>query len=254
MAKYNAVFFDYVDEGALRSARVLVPILYSHLKPGSVLDVGCGRGGWLRIWRDAGCPAIQGIDGDYVDRNRLHIGSEEFRPANLSDGFALGRRFDVVQCLEVAEHVRRDCAGRLIDSIVAHGDVVLFSAAQPGQGGTQHINERPLEYWRDLFAVRGYRAYDCIRPLLRSETSVEPWYRYNPVLYANERGQRGLPASFTGTAVAERAKFENSAPLAWRLRCAVFRYMPVPVVDFVASINAWLTRWVRGAQRAKGNG
>jgi hypothetical protein len=61
----------------------------------------------------------------------------------------------------------------------------MFSAAVPGQGGEHHINEQPLEYWRRKFAQRGYLACDVLRPLLRSNTQVEPWYRYNILIYAS---------------------------------------------------------------------
>ena len=237
---YDERFFDYVDQGAVRSAAGLISHMYPLVSPTSVLDVGCGRGGWLRAWRDAGCGMVQGIDGDYVDRQRLHIAPEDFRIVDLAEGFDLGRKFDLVQCLEVAEHVPKERAETLIDSIVRHGDLVLFSAAQPGQGGTQHVNEQPLEYWRDIFGARGYRAHDCIRPLLRDDVRIEPWYRYNTILYANSAGLERLPVGCRDTEVPERALFRDIVPLLWRVRCAIFRRMPVEVVDEFARLNAML--------------
>jgi cyclopropane fatty-acyl-phospholipid synthase-like methyltransferase len=38
--------------------------------PNSVLDVGCGVGGWIARWLDSGVDAI-GADGDYVPRDQL---------------------------------------------------------------------------------------------------------------------------------------------------------------------------------------
>jgi hypothetical protein len=32
-----------------------------------------------------------------------------------------------------------------------------MTAAPPGQGGTQHVNEQPKEYWGALFSERGFR-------------------------------------------------------------------------------------------------
>ena len=34
--------------------------------------------------------------------------------------------------------------------------IVIFSAATPGQGGTDHVNERPHSYWIEKFSARGY--------------------------------------------------------------------------------------------------
>ncbi len=246
--KYDDDFFDYVDTGAIQSAQVIVARLFAALRPASVLDVGCGRGGWLGVWAAAGCASVQGVDGDYVDRTRLHIPQDAFRSTDLAAPFDLGRRFDLVQCLEVAEHLAPAHATVLIDSIVRHGDVVLFSAAVPGQGGTQHINERPLNYWRELFAARGFVAFDAVRPHIHTDRRIEPWYRFNTVLYANPAGQATLPADIREARVAEGTTLTEFGPLSWQLRKAILRHLPVGVIDQAAVINARLHRLLRPSQ------
>ena len=230
---YDRLFFDYVDQGAIRSARIVVAVLAPLLRPGSVLDVGCGRGGWLRVWQVATGAEICGVDGAHVDRTTLHIPPEAFRIADLAHRFDLGRRFDLAQCLEVGEHLPAAAAETLVDSLAAHADVILFGAAVPGQGGTQHVNEQPLEYWRDRFFARGYTAFDGLRPRIAADTGVEPWYRFNPLLYAN--------AALLRDAVPT-GRLADYAPLSWRLRRAVVRHLPVPVVDQLARANAALVR------------
>ena len=42
---YDNDFFSYIEEGARRSAQVIVPLLAKSFHIDSVLDVGCGRGG-----------------------------------------------------------------------------------------------------------------------------------------------------------------------------------------------------------------
>lgn len=238
--KYGQLFFDYVDEGAAQSAQTIAEILFPLLRPKSVLDVGCGRGGWLRAWKAAGASTIFGIDGSYVDRAKLAITPEEFQAVDLAQPFDLGRSFDFVQCLEVGEHLPPPASARLIESIARHGDIVLFSAALPGQGGTQHINERPIEHWRALFAQNGYRAYDFLRPAIEGRKEVEPWYRFNTLLYANSAGELRLPPEILATSVPETAKPRNFTTSRWRVRQALVRYLPVGVVDQLAVINAKL--------------
>ena len=245
MAKYNDPFFDYVDAGAIRSASVIVPLAYVLLRPGSVLDVGCGRGGWLRAWKNAGAELILGVDGDYVDRNRLYIDLGSFRPTDLSEPFDLARRFDLVQCLEVAEHVPAACAEALIDCIVRHGDMVLFAAAEPGQGGTGHVNERPLDYWRGLFNARGYACFDPLRPRMHTDPRIEPWYRYNTLVYANVAGSSRFPATVCATKVEQGTALKDYGTLSWKLRKALLRRLPVAVVDEAANFNAKLHRVLR---------
>ena len=50
----------------------------------------------------------------------------------------------------------------MVANLTGHGSCVLFSAAVPGQGGENHVNEQTHEYWRGLFeAVSGVRALRC---------------------------------------------------------------------------------------------
>ena len=107
----------------------------------NILDVGCGKGAWLSQWRELYTKDIQGLDGSYVDKQTLLIPKDNFLDVDLTDGFQLNRKFSLVQCLEVAEHLDEKFADILIKSIISHGDIVSFSAAQPGQGGEHHVNE-----------------------------------------------------------------------------------------------------------------
>ena len=84
---YTSTFFDYIDEGALTSARAVIDALNPELKPQSVLDLGCGRGVWLQEWQDAGVAKVCGVDGSYVDVNNLAIKPEDFVPADLTRPF-----------------------------------------------------------------------------------------------------------------------------------------------------------------------
>ena len=68
------------------------------------------------------------------------IDADEFRAADLSQPIDLGRRFDVVQSLEVAEHLPSSRASEFIGTLTSHDPLVMFSAAVPGQGGEHHIN------------------------------------------------------------------------------------------------------------------
>ena len=138
---YNQRFFDYVNAGAERSARKLLPLL-APLEVASVLDVGSGQGVWLAVWKELGVDDVVGLDGAYVDQDRLKIPAGQFVAADLGAQFDLGRQFDLVQCLEVAEHLPKASADNLVESLTRHSDIVLFSAAAKRQGGENQINEQ----------------------------------------------------------------------------------------------------------------
>jgi SAM-dependent methyltransferase len=236
---YDDCFFDYIDSGAARSARLVIARALDWMSLKSVLDVGCGRGAWLAEWRKSGVADIAGVDGEYVTAERLYIEQEEFTCSDLSQPLDLGRHFDLVQSLEVAEHLPPGSAGAFVDSLCRHGDLVLFSAAVVGQGGENHINEQPLEFWRALFAERGYAAYDCVRPIIVADAEVEPWYRYNTVLYAKANAVDRLPDTIKATLVSPEGSFASVAPLSWRIRLNVVAIMPRRIVDAIARMVAW---------------
>jgi SAM-dependent methyltransferase len=195
---YDPNFYAVQAGGSYRSARRIVPLLLERMAVGSVLDVGCGVGTFLRVFGEHGVGDIQGVDGDYVPRGQLLIDAGRFLGRDLGEPLDLGRRFDLVMSLEVAEHLPEALAGRFVDNLCRHGSVVLFSAAIPGQGGTHHVNERWPGYWAGLFAERGYRVLDILRPLLWNDGEVEYWYCQNCLLFADDRGMAALQGGAGG--------------------------------------------------------
>lgn len=182
--EYNAAFFEISAIESRRSAEVVVPLIKRLVRPTSVLDVGCGTGAWLLEWINNGVPDILGLDGDYVSTTTLRMPPENFRPADLQKPFSLDRRFDLVQSLEVAEHLDESCADTFVTSLVAHADTVLFSAAIPGQGGTHHVNEQWPSYWIEKFARHGLQVFDIIRPVVWMDPRVGNYYRQNMLLFS----------------------------------------------------------------------
>ena len=81
---YDSSFFAYVNSGSLISAERLLPFLLNSVEISSVLDVGCGQGAWLSVWRKLGVEDIVGVDGDYVDREKLIIPETLFKPFDLN--------------------------------------------------------------------------------------------------------------------------------------------------------------------------
>jgi len=234
MSTYDSTFFDYLNAGALRSARRILPVVREQLSVSSVLDVGCGQGAWLSVWQELGTGAVLGIDGDYVDRSRLLIDQDLFQARDLATGFDLGRRFDLVQSLEVAEHLPASSAATFVASLTRHGDLVLFSAAPKGQGGDHHINEQSYEYWRGLFREQGYRPVDLVRDLVKGDELIEPWYRYNTMLYASQTGFTKLPPEVQDKAVPDQQPIRDVSPSLYRLRKRVIATLPVSAVTKLA--------------------
>jgi SAM-dependent methyltransferase len=242
MYEYDSDFFDYTNAFATKSARAIVPIVQEALRPRSVVDVGCGRGAWLAVWKEHDAPEVVGVDGDYIDRANLAIDETEFRPSDLGETIDLQRRFDLVESLEVAEHLPAARAQAFVADLCRHGDIVLFAAAPPGQGGEYHINEQPYDYWRAHFEALDYYPFDFIRPKVADRRDVAPWYRYNTLLYAKREAVESLPESLRQTRVPDGTPIRDISPQWYKARKQVVRRLPSWATQTLANLAKRIPR------------
>jgi cyclopropane fatty-acyl-phospholipid synthase-like methyltransferase len=183
---YNSDFFNLHLEKSLSSARSVIPLVKEYIQPSSIIDMGCGNGTWLKAWQEHGVKTIWGVDGQYIKENELLINKEFFRSINLEEGYRSAQNYDLVTSLEVAEHIRPPFAAGFIQSLCELGDVILFSAAIPGQEGTYHFNEQYPDYWAHIFLENNFVPIDCIRQRIWNDEKISWWYRQNLLFFAKE--------------------------------------------------------------------
>lgn len=189
--EYGDEFWDFHQGGDWDGfARVLL----AHAPARSVLDVGCGDGKLLASVRRV-APGVRalGIDGSPaaaaaarsrgVDARVLDLAGAR-RAAVEAEARAIGR-FDLAVSLETVEHLPPWHSGKLL-RLVARAPVVAFSAARPGQGGTMHVNERPLEHWVRRFRKMGYTLspHNHAFRAAVGELELPWWYAANINLFA----------------------------------------------------------------------
>lgn len=184
MEPYRGQFYEDIREGSRRSAREIVPLVVDLIGPQNVIDVGCGLGTWLSVFKECGIDDIWGVDGSWVDKAVLEIPKERFIQADLTKPLRLEREFDLVVSLEVAEHLSPEFANIFLESLVSLGPVLLFSAAIPFQGGKNHVNEQWQDYWAEQFQKKGYQVIDCIRRRIWQNANVEFYYAQNMLMFA----------------------------------------------------------------------
>lgn len=185
MPSYTAAFYRDLDRTAAPSAARIVPLVLDLVGARSAVDVGCGDGSWLAAFSDAGVPDVLGLDGPWIAPNLLKIATRDFRRTKLEESIRIERRFELAMSMEVAEHLPAERAAGFVTDLCALAPVVLFSAAIPGQGGEHHVNEQWPSYWAQLFAARGYRASDALRPAIWDDEQIAWWYRQNLVLFVD---------------------------------------------------------------------
>lgn len=194
MSPYSQRYYEGLKEDSSASAKAVVPLLLKLFPARTVVDVGCGSGTWARSYLDAGCDVL-GVDGHVVQPGQLMIPVERFERRNLNEALTLGRHFDLVNCLEVAEHLNASRGPSFAADLCRLGDVVAFSAAVPGQGGTHHVNEQWPSYWIPHFQAAGFVPLDCVRWQIWNDERVAWWYVQNLLVFVKETRLADFPVA-----------------------------------------------------------
>jgi len=156
----------------------------------SALDVGCGDGKLLAAMRriSPGLAAM-GVDQSPAALERAAARGLRTRALDLAgtpmrgiDAFAreLGA-FDLAISLETVEHVPAWHSPKLLRLLASCAPAIVFSGAQPLQGGVLHVNEQPPEHWIARFRKMGYDLApenDALRADVAA-LDLPPWYAAN---------------------------------------------------------------------------
>lgn len=142
--------------------RRLARSLLRHLEFEAALDVGCGNAFLLETFRAAGLE-VAGVEASSAIRSVLDSGLSaavrigDFREARAvlrADG---SRTWDLVSCVEVAEHIEPCRSEELVETLASAASCwIYFTAAPPGQTGHGHINCRPHDEWLAWFGEHGW--------------------------------------------------------------------------------------------------
>lgn len=136
--------------------------------PATVVDVGCAKGFLVAALRDRGVDA-EGVDPSETAisdappsvRDHLKVGTFEY---------LIGRRWDLIACIEVLEHLSSATAAFAMDAMVQASDLLLVSSTPADFEESTHINVHRYEYWATELARRGF-----FRRADLDATFLSPW-------------------------------------------------------------------------------
>ncbi|MGH9016043.1 MAG: methyltransferase domain-containing protein [Acidimicrobiia bacterium] len=138
------------------------------LQPRSVLDAGCALGILVETLRERAIEAW-GVDiSEWAIANAHESVRDYCWQASLTE--PLSRRYDLISCIEVLEHLPNPELDVAIDNLCAATDRILLSSTPSEYGEPTHVNVRPTEDWAALFARRGF-----VRNLDLDASFVSPW-------------------------------------------------------------------------------
>jgi len=209
LSKYTQNFYESVSVRADLASKAILSIFVDLFEVTSIKDIGCGNGTWLReslnhslIQSRIGYDLSSAIESSNPFNNEGII----FRETDLELKNCNFVFTDLTLCLEVAEHLTSESAVQLVKKICESSRYVIFSAATPGQGGFNHINEREFKYWISLFNSHGYTAFDIFREKIQSQKSIPTFYRNNIFLFIKSQ-------EFTRLKEVNSIKYSKLVPL-----------------------------------------
>lgn len=243
---YDKNFNEYTTYQNSESALIVVQKLLDLLgNINSVIDVGCGQGVWLASWKKNGVKHVCGLDQIKWSQEGTLLSKHEFISIDFDTYLRRApnyksQKYDICQCLEVAEHLDPRLSIDLVCYLTSLSDIVVFSSAPPGQGGENHINEKPYTWWKTIFEAQGYEMYDSIRPIIINEDSVKPWYKYNMFVYVSANSE-SIRVTHIRNSLANYID-KNSvppelAPFFYRARKLAVRFLPVKAQNYLAKLK-----------------
>lgn len=143
---YSPVWLGHFGSVAARIQR--------DIAPSSMLDAGCAYGVLVYKMRECGVEAF-GIDISEYAIGQVHADIRAFCSQG-SIAAPFGRRYDLITCIEVLEHMPAREAEDAITNICAHTDDVLFSSSPLDYTEATHVNVHPIDHWARLFAAHGF--------------------------------------------------------------------------------------------------
>jgi len=150
-------FFDRIAERIVRD-----------LRPTSVLDAGCAMGFLVEALRRRGVEAW-GIDLSEYAISQVDESVREFcRVASLSE--PLERRYDLVTCIEVIEHLPPAETDAALANLCGASDRLLLSTSPEDFREATHLNVQAPEVWSAALAAEG-----LLRDLDHDFSFITPW-------------------------------------------------------------------------------
>lgn len=123
------------------------------VRPASVLDAGCAMGFLVEALRDRGIEAY-GVD---ISPYAIENVREDIAPYCWVGSLVnpLPRRYDLIVCIEVLEHLPETEGRKAIEQLCRTSDDILMSSTPYDTTERTHFNVQPPEYWSSIFAEFG---------------------------------------------------------------------------------------------------
>jgi SAM-dependent methyltransferase len=142
--------------------------IVADIRPDIVLDVGCAKGFLVEGLRNRGVEAY-GIDISQYAIDNVHPSIKAYcSVGSVTDPFP--RRYNLIVCIEVLEHLPHQMAYQAVANLCQYTDDILFSSSPVDFKEVTHYNVQPPEYWAELFARHSF-----IHDVDYDASFIAPW-------------------------------------------------------------------------------
>jgi 2-polyprenyl-3-methyl-5-hydroxy-6-metoxy-1,4-benzoquinol methylase len=162
---YNADYYGDYAGTDYKDRQIWIPFfkliagrVIADFNPKTALDAGCALGYLVESLRKGGVEAF-GVD---ISEYAINLTDNSIKDycyiGDISRAFpeGLDKKFDVITCIEVLEHLNEKAGKNAIQNICGHTDIVIFSSSPEDFEGDAHDNVQKIEYWAKLFAENGF--------------------------------------------------------------------------------------------------
>lgn len=187
-------YAEIIEPLVVKSAPAMAESVVNEFHPSFVVDVGCGTGELLRQLKERGVAGV-GYEKSATALGLARAKGIEALEVDLARPIEQleVRRADLAISTEVAEHLPESFADTYVDYLCRTADTVLMTAATPGQGGTEHLNEQPNEYWIEKFRRRGFEIDRDTTERFRSQwarAQTADFYHSNLMIFRKDHDGR----------------------------------------------------------------
>jgi len=146
----------------------------------SMIDLGCGAGMAADYFKSCGV-SVLGIEGTRgaIDNGLLSEEDGEVVQHDYEvEPYLLTDKKDFAWTCEFVEHVS-DAGSHNFMRTLQSCRIVAMTFAPPGQGGYNHVNEQPAEYWIQRFQQYGFKLMNDYTFLCR-KIAESDWKNHTP--------------------------------------------------------------------------
>lgn len=164
---YNDDFFEWHLKHTKDYCNKSMEWLIQQFSPKSIVDFGCGIGAYLEPAAKAGIK-VQGFD--------ISSCAQKYTPTELHEVITYkdcctpidAGKFDLVLSTETAEHIEPSQSPAFVENLVnACSDMIILTAAPPGQDGCGHINCQEQSFWKSLFNEKGFKYSEYLTNMVK---------------------------------------------------------------------------------------